>query len=146
MSDALRALAFAFRRRGGGPMERAKLLHMLTFDLRWYSPDSAKRLLQAAIAAGLVRETDGVVAPDFDVAAVDVPVNFRPRDEEPDLPTHAPRAPPTRDDDAEKERARMGGLVSLDVARLIAARRRGEDVASRARELEARLLSRAGAP
>lgn len=137
MSDLVRTLAFAFRRRGADVMERAKLLHMLTFDLRWLSPDPAKRVLARAIAAGLLKEEGDQLRAGFDVQAVEVPVNFRPRDNlaDDDAPLGAV---PWIADEAEAERARRGGLVSRDVAQLIVARRRGEDVTAAARELAAR--------
>jgi hypothetical protein len=59
--------------------------------------------------------------------------------------THAPPAAhaPPADAAAHEERARRGGLVSLEAAALVVARRRGEDVTERARELEARILKSA---
>src|SRR5207248_8840448 len=82
VSDELaRVLAFAYRRRGVDIMERSKLLHLLTFDLRWFSPDPAKRILARALGAGLLQpEGDGMLRVAFDVKAVDMPLNFRPRE------------------------------------------------------------------
>lgn len=137
--DLFRTLAFAYKRRGAETMERAKLLHMLTFDLRWFSPDPAKRLLSRAIAAGLIREEGEMLRLAFDADAVEIPVNFRPREDLTDEEGPLPAAPPGKGDaDAMAERERRDGLIDLDVARLILARRRGEDVAERAREMLAR--------
>lgn len=138
MSDVLRALAFAYRRRGADAMERAKLLHMLSFDLRWLSPDPAKRVIARAVQAGLLVEEGETLRAAFDPALVDIPVNFRPADgfenEDADLGAWPPRA---LDADVEREIAHRGGLVSRDVAALIVARRRGDDVRARAAALAA---------
>lgn len=143
-SDLVRALAFAYRRQGADAMDRSKLLHLLTFDLRWLAPDPAKRLVTRALQAGLLVEQGEQLRANFDVAAVEIPVNFRPRDHlaDDEGPHDAP-PPPGGPDAATLERTRRGGLLRLDVARLVVARRAGEDVRERARELEARL---AGAP
>lgn len=148
--DLARTLAFAFRRRGAVSMERSRLLHLLAFDLRWFSPDPAKRVIQRALQAGLLREEGEKVALAFDADAVDIPLNYRPPDDladaeaaPHDLPSrklaHLPKAP--AESEAATERQRRGGLVTEEVAALVVARRRGEDVRERARELEARLTS-----
>ena len=58
--DLARVIAFAYHRRGVDVMERSKLLHLLTFDLRWFSPDPAKRILARAIESGLLATGDEV--------------------------------------------------------------------------------------
>lgn len=160
-NDLARTLAFAFKRRGTGTMERSKLLHLLAFDLRWFSPDPAKRVIQRALQAGLLREEGDKVSLAFDADAVDIPLNFKPREDladaesapldlpsrklaalpRPPPPLDAPDPAPLANADAVAERQRRGGLVTEDVAALLVARRRGEDVRERARELEARLTS-----
>lgn len=164
MSDLVRALAFAFRRKGADALPGTDLRLMLAYDLRWFAPEDAKRVVQRARELGLLAEADGVVRPTFDPARVEVPVNFRPTvavlDEEvpADLPPPAPRAaapapaptPPPPESPpvppapgaalAEAERARRGGLMSLEVAALVVARRGGEDVTGRLAEAEARVL------
>ncbi|HUR68406.1 MAG TPA: DUF2240 family protein [Candidatus Thermoplasmatota archaeon] len=160
MSELVRAMAFAFRRKGAETMAGTELRYLLAFDLRWFAPEDAKRAVLRAIETGLLREEGDALRPSFDVRAVDVPMNFRPTsaalEEEivapPKLPAQpAPTAvvPPTPaapvERAAEDERRRRGLLVSLDVARLIVRRRTGDDVAADAAALEAQLLS-AGAP
>lgn len=137
MNDLVRVLAFAYRRRGAEVMERSRLLHMLTFDLRWFSPDPAKRIVARALASGLVAQEGDNLRAAFDVAAVDVPVNFRPREDLADAsdPVEAPVPP------------RVSEMpVSAEVARLIAARRSGEDVRERAAELRRRMEAPASGP
>ncbi|MFA5862123.1 MAG: DUF2240 family protein [Candidatus Thermoplasmatota archaeon] len=147
-SDLVRTLAFAYKRRGADVMERAKLLHMLTFDLRWLSPDPTKRLVTRAIQAGLLVEEGEALRANFDAGAVEIPVNFRPRENVADDegPHDAPPAKDWSPDPAAEERARRGGLMRTDVARLVIARRKGVDVREQARELEARLASNWTAP
>lgn len=155
MSDDLsRTIAFAYHRRGVDVMERSKLMHLLTFDLRWFSPDPAKRILARAIDSGILTpEGDGLLRVTFDVKSVEVPLNWRPREDLADatgpidIPQRQQAALAKHADAsagaADQERARLGDLVSVEVARLILARRAGEDVRERAASMEQRLASEA---
>lgn len=167
MSDLARALAFAFRRKGADAIPGSELRLLLAYDLRWFAPEDAKLVVQRALETGLLREEEGgVVRAAFDVAAVEVPLNFRPTrdvlDEAPPArlpPARAPAAPapgpaapaaaaPAREtqEDEERlaldERRRRGGLMDVEVARLVVARRAGEDVAERAKALEAKMMGK----
>jgi len=147
--DLTRLVAFAYHRRGVDVMERSKLPHLLTFDLRWFSPDPAKRILARAVESGLLApEGDGMLRVTFEPRSIEVPLNWRPNeklaDEQGPLTVPAPGPRPTpAPDAAEAERARLGNLISVDVARLILARRAGEDVREHAAALEQRLVSEA---
>lgn len=148
-SDLARTLAFAFKRRGATTMERSKLLHLLAFDLRWFSPDPAKRVIQRAVQAGLLQEEGDKVTLAFDADGVDIPLNFKPTESvaDPEAPIDLPSRKlaalprPAGDAEAAAERARRGNLVSEEVAALLVARRKGEDVRERAKALEAKLTS-----
>lgn len=135
MSDLLRTLAFAFRRKGEAVMPGNGLRLMLAFDLNWFAPADAKRLVDRALAGGLLVAEGEDVRLVFDPAAVEVPVGFKPttavlEEPFPDVPA-APAPKPKRSDaEAEAERARWHGWLSLDVARLVVRRRAGEDVSS----------------
>lgn len=179
MSDLVRTLAFAFRRKGADALRGTELRLVIAFDLNWLAPEDAKRAVTRAIEAGLLREEGEMLRPTFDPRAIDVPLNFRPGpglfDEpvpadlpppaaeaaeaaapQPDAP--APTAPaaaaapvqaapahaaPPEDRSAQEERARRGNLVTLEVARLVVARRAGEDVREQARALAERVLKEA---
>lgn len=90
MSDVKKAVALVFRRRGGR-LTATDFKHAASFDLKWFPPREAQRLLDAALAARLVLDEGGELKPTFDVAAVDVPLDFRPG---PDLFEGALRAVP----------------------------------------------------
>lgn len=172
MSDLVKVLAFAFRRKGAATMPGADLRLMLAYDLRWLAPEDAKRVVQRALQVGLLREEGEHLHAAFDVGAIDIPLNFKPRadvaDDEgpfdappPRAPTAAPplvapaitaptpppteatapaRAPAELDKFADAERARRGGMLSHEVARLVVERRLGADVEARLADAEARVL------
>ncbi len=129
-------------------MPRMDLHMILSMDLRWFAPEESKKVVARALEGGLVVAEGDALRVAFDPAAVEVPLSFRPQArallEEPlpevPAPRAAPRPAPARDEEAHAERARRGGLLSLEVARLVVARRAGEDVAPRLAEAEASLL------
>lgn len=147
--DLTRTLAFAFRKKGVDAMERSRLLHLLAFDLRWFSPDPAKRLILKAIESGHLEEDGDRLRLGFDEKTIEVPLNFRPDasilDSSPAPRVRAPvpapppapvAAPPAGDAPA----LGLDGIVSAEVAALVAARRQGEDVRAQAAALEKRML------
>ena len=164
MSDLVRTIAFAFRRKGLDAIPGGDLRLLLAYDLRWFAPEDAKRVVMRAVDAGLLREENGALRATFDTRAVEIPLNFRPTIDVLDAPIAHPApspsssssssnlalpspssAPPpldARERAAEEERRKRGLRLSLDVARLVVRRRAGEDVAADAAALEARMLTR----
>lgn len=166
MSDLVRTLAFAFRRKGADAVPGADLRFVLAFDLRWLAPEDAKRAVARGIETGLLRDDGGLLRATFDTQAIEVPLNFKPGPglfAEPvpaDLPppgaTRDAPAPPRAvldesappleadaadDADVEAERARHGGFMNVEVARLVVARRAGADVREDAARLAQDLLT-----
>ena len=163
-NDLARSLAFAFRRKGADAMPGSELRHLLAFDLRWFAPEDAKKVVLRALETGLLVQEGDDVRPSFDLGAVQIPLNFRPTtmvlEEEPGAlpaarsaptvaaapppalaPPPAAAAAPDLQRAADDERRRRGLLISADLARLIVRRRLGEDVAEEAVKLEERLLA-----
>lgn len=162
MSDLARTLAFAFRRKGAQTLAGGELRLLLAYDLRWFAPEDAKRVVARGIETGLLAVEGDALRPAFDLAQVDVPVNFRPGlevlEETPGaLPAPAPRAAapaplaapvaapvaPSAEVEraAEDERRRRGLMLGVDAARLVVRRRAGERVEADAAALEAAILS-----
>lgn len=151
MSDLARTIAFAFRRKGVDAMPGGDLRLLLAYDLRWFAPEDAKRVVQRALDAGLVRDEGGALRPTFDFRATEIPLNFRPSlDVLEESAPSAPAPPPTQaqaqgspelERAAEDERRRRGLMLDIEVARLIVRRRAGEDVTEEAARLEARFAA-----
>lgn len=144
MNDLARTIAFAYRRKGLGAMPGGDLRLMLAYDMRWFAPEDAKRVVQRGIDLGLLRDEAGSLRPTFDVQAIEIPLNFRPSVDvlqETLEPAPAPPRPATElERAAEDERRRRGLMISLEVARLVVRRRAGEDVVADAAAEEAKLL------
>ena len=94
-TDLVRTIAFAYRYKAAEKLPGSTLRLVLAYDLRWFAPEDAKRAVARALEAGLLVEDGEDLRPTFDVAAVEVPVNFRPGAgvfHEP-VPTDLPAAP-----------------------------------------------------
>lgn len=171
MSDLVRSVAFVFRRKGADALAPHDFTNVLSFDLRWFSPSDAKRVLALATERGLLVAEGALVRPSFAADAVEMPVNFRPGPEtldEPAAATVPPAAParpwqllpgdPEPEDgllaraadaaglapealrrEAEHEREKSAGLLTLEAAAVLVLARRGHDVAVLAREARAGL-------
>ena len=86
-----RAVAFLFRLEGGRPLSEKEFVQFASYRLGWFKPTEAQRLLRVAQDLKLVELRQGSLTPTFDVAAVDVPMDFRP------APGILERAPPAQD-------------------------------------------------
>jgi hypothetical protein len=130
------AVAAPFRRAGTRRMEESAFVVALSLDRDWFSPDQAKRLIDVAVSEGLVERTDGGLEATFAVESVELPEDFVPDEE-----LLVERSPFERVLEAivssgvEKREAvaRINELqrelgVTVEVAAVVFARRRGIDV------------------
>ncbi len=72
-----RVVAHVFRKKGK-VTSISEFVFALSLDLKWFSPDQAELVLTNAERRGLVRITDEVVEPLFDIHSVEIPIDFRP--------------------------------------------------------------------
>ncbi len=49
-----------------------------SMDLRWFPPKDAQRLLDAGLRTGLIVAEGGTLWPSFDIASVEIPLEFVP--------------------------------------------------------------------
>ena len=81
--DIRKIVASIFNMAGGGPLSRRELVNMLAHNLRWFDPETSKKLLNAAVRSGQIRVTpDGMLERGFDLDAVTLEPDYTP---DPDL-------------------------------------------------------------
>lgn len=78
MEEPKTALAALFRIHGREAISETEFVQNASFNLRWFSPKDAQRLLQSGIDRGLLVATAGNVRLAFDPASISVPVNYKP--------------------------------------------------------------------
>ncbi|RZN39416.1 MAG: DUF2240 family protein [Methanosarcinales archaeon] len=70
-------VTYVFRRKGG-VIPISEFVFALSLDLKWFSPDQAESVLKSAEKNELVKITEDLVEPLFDIGAIEVPIDFRP--------------------------------------------------------------------
>lgn len=72
------AVAVPFKSAGTEELGEGEFVVALSLDRDWFSPDQAKRLLDAAEGRGLLDRADGQLRAGFDPMDVHVPEEFTP--------------------------------------------------------------------
>jgi hypothetical protein len=70
------AAPFKHTRKTG--MRKNELVYYYALDRKWMSTDQANQLLRRAEEEGLLSLENGVYAPRFDLAAIAIPIGFKP--------------------------------------------------------------------
>jgi len=71
-------IAAAFKSKGRKSMSKSELTYVLSFDLKWFSHDKSRQIVELAIEKGLLTEDGDNLMPAFDIDSVEVPVDFKP--------------------------------------------------------------------
>lgn len=79
--DLEATVAAPFQRAGRTSVPEGQFVVALSLDRDWFSPDQAKRVVDLAVADGLLRREDGDLAAEFDPSSVSVPADERPGEE-----------------------------------------------------------------
>lgn len=132
MSDLELAVARAFQLRGKSRLNRTEFTFALAYELKWFTPEESKDVLDAALKQGLLKEEGGKLAPTFNVKGVVVPADFKPGmailekkslfDRTLDLLASAGIDRATALEMIGKKQKEYGGLVTPEVAALIIAK------------------------
>jgi hypothetical protein len=71
-------IATPFRHTRKSGMKKNELVYYYALDRKWMSTDQANQLLRRAEEDGLLKQENGIFSPAFDIAAVTIPVGFKP--------------------------------------------------------------------
>lgn len=78
MTDLIYTVSVPFKRKGKDSLKESEFVLALSFDLNWFSPDQAKKVLLEAEKAGLIKREGDIIHPAFDLSSVDPPNGFKP--------------------------------------------------------------------
>ena len=78
MSDLQRSIAVLFRRKGKEFLTEQEFVSSASFDLRWFTPKDAQKLLDASLTGGYLQRKNGHIVPTFDLGSIEVPLDFKP--------------------------------------------------------------------
>jgi len=71
-------VAAPFRHTRKVGMRKNELVYYYALDRKWMSTDQANQLLRRAEEEGLLSLENGIYSPCFDLAAITIPIGFRP--------------------------------------------------------------------
>ncbi len=78
MSDLEKSITLLFRRKGKESLTEHEFVSSASFDLRWFSPKDAQRLLDMSLTGGRLKRINGHIVPTFDMSEIDVPLDYKP--------------------------------------------------------------------
>ena len=71
-------IAAPFRHTRKTVMRKNELVYYFALDRKWMSTEQANQLLRRAEEDGLIRQENGQFSPAFDIAAITIPIGFKP--------------------------------------------------------------------
>jgi len=144
-------VATPFKKRGKSSLKISDFIFALSLDLKWGPPEKVRALLREAEAEGMVRMEGDMVDALFDLAAVEVPLGFKPSTEEGILDqgirlitSHTGMSRKEVIAAANEKQDSLKKLVELDAVVLLLAREMGIDVKDLAGQAYQNLLARTG--
>ena len=144
-------VATPFKKRGKSSLKISDFIFALSLDLKWGPPEKVRALMREAEAEGMVRMEGDMVDALFDLAAVEVPLGFKPSTEEGILDqgirlitSHTGMSRKEVIAAANEKQDSLKKLVELDAVVLLLAREMGIDVKDLAGQAYQNLLVRAG--
>ncbi|ADC64878.1 Protein of unknown function DUF2240 [Ferroglobus placidus DSM 10642] len=72
-----KTIAAVFKSKGKRKMKKSELTYTLSFDLKWFSHETSKEVVELAQKKGLLKGDDEL-EPNFDVDEVEVEPDFKP--------------------------------------------------------------------
>ena len=73
-----KTIASAFKFKGMGEMELSELIYTLSFDLKFFSHETSKKVVEHAERRGILRVEGDRVKPNFDLSEIEVEEDFKP--------------------------------------------------------------------
>ena len=144
-------VATPFKKRGKSSLKISDFIFALSLDLKWGPPEKVRALMREAEAEGMVRMEGDMVDALFDLAAVEVPLGFKPSTEEGILDqgirlitSHTGMSRKEVIAAANEKQDSLKKLVELDAVVLLLAREMGIDVKDLAAQAYQNLLARVG--
>ncbi len=71
-------IASAFKSKGKRKMTVSELIYTLSLDLKWFSHEISKKVVERALETGIIVKEGGDVLPAFDLNEISIPPNFKP--------------------------------------------------------------------
>jgi hypothetical protein len=78
MTDLIYTVSAPFKRKGKDALKESEIVMALSFDLKWFTPEQAKKVVQEAEKTGLIKREGDIIRPAFELSSVEPPQGFKP--------------------------------------------------------------------
>ena len=78
MNELLFAAAMPFKRKGTDIIKETEFVMVLSMDLGWFKPDTARDFVSSAIEKGIISREGDMLKAQFGINDVQVPMGFKP--------------------------------------------------------------------
>lgn len=78
MTDLIYTISVPFKRKGKDSLKESEFVLALSFDLNWFTPEQAKKVVLEAERSGLLKREGDFIHPAFDLSSVEPPQGFKP--------------------------------------------------------------------
>ncbi len=157
MEELKKVIAFLFKRKGRDSLSEKDFVMSASMDLHWFPPRDAQRLLQSCLETKLLVPMEGKLLPSFDIAGIEVPLDYVPPASVLETQTVAPslflKVLERIVLKTAMERKQVVSMINstqdeldleADVAALVVGRELGVDVSDLIGEAETQIVSRLG--
>ncbi len=73
-----KTIASAYKSKGKRKMDRKELTYTLSFDLKFFSHETSKKVVEQAERKGILHEVEGLLEPSFELDDEEIEPDFRP--------------------------------------------------------------------
>ena len=73
-----KTIASAFKLKGKSEMEKSELTYTLSFDLKFFSHETSKKVVELAERRGVIKVEGGIVKPNFNLSEIKIDDSFKP--------------------------------------------------------------------
>uniref|UniRef100_A0A7C3YGB7 DUF2240 family protein n=1 Tax=Geoglobus ahangari TaxID=113653 RepID=A0A7C3YGB7_9EURY len=146
-----KTIASAFKLKGKSEMEKSELTYTLSFDLKFFSHETSKKVVELAEKRGVIKVEDGVARPNFNLSEIEIEEDFKPDVQKlfnnglfdkivRDICGRTGKEFPEVIKIINKKQMELGNILDVEVVALIVAAEEGIDIGNYLKEVEDEVL------
>ncbi len=146
-----KTIASAFKLKGKSEMEKSELTYTLSFDLKFFSHKTSKKVVELAEKRGVIKVEDGVARPNFNLSEIEIEEDFKPDVQKlfnnglfdkivRDICGRTGKEFPEVIKIINKKQMELGNILDVEVVALIVAAEEGIDIGNYLKEVEDEVL------
>jgi len=146
-----KTIASAFKLKGKSEMEKSELTYTLSFDLKFFSHETSKKVVELAERRGVIKVESGKAIPNFNLSEIEIDDSFKPDIQKifnnglfdkivRDICDKTGKEFPEIIKTINKKQMELGNILDVEVVALIVAAEEGIDIENYLKEVEDEVL------